>query len=38
MLILQLTLGVIGLVAVSVLFGLIIYATDPDEEKKDGQS
>ena len=38
MLILWLTLGAIGLVVVSVLFCLIMYATDPDEEKKDGQS
>lgn len=35
MLILWLTLGVIGLAVVSVLFGLIIYATDPDDDKKD---
>lgn len=38
MFILWLALGVIGLAVVSVLFGLIMYATDPDEEKKDGQS
>lgn len=38
MFILWLALGLIVLAIVSVLFGLIIYATDPDEEKKDGQS
>ncbi len=35
MFILWLALGVIGLAVVSVLFGLIMYATDSDEDKKD---
>lgn len=35
MFILWLALGVIGLTVVSILFGLIMYATVPDEDKKD---
>lgn len=35
MMVLWCALGAIGLIAVSVLFGLIMYATDPDEDKKD---
>lgn len=35
MFILWLALGVIGLAVVSVLFALIMYATDTDDDKKD---